>query len=39
MKSLQKELQKAVVEENYESAAELRDQIRQNSRPKSEVNM
>ena len=29
MKTLQSDLQKAVVEENYESAAELRDQIRE----------
>jgi len=28
MENLQKELQKAVVDENYESAAELRDQIK-----------
>ena len=29
MKDLQRNLQKAVAEENYESAAELRDQIKQ----------
>jgi protein arginine kinase activator len=29
MKSLQRDLQKAVAEENYESAAEIRDRIRQ----------
>ena len=29
LKSLQRDLRKAVSEENYESAAELRDQIKQ----------
>ena len=37
MKTLQGELQKAVVEENYESAAELRDQIKHLEK-KSETN-